>query len=156
MRSNARQIRIEEELNATRMDPVFEETLKDFRLSVQAWSEAAMNRPRRPIHSAVHATWRAAVSWALGCLLAAGTLGGGLYERQHRQELAKQAAAEKARQGQQLAAEAASANTHEQDGVASTREQDEHLLAEVDSAVSRQVPSAMEPLAALMEQTGDQ
>ncbi len=129
------------------MDPVLKEALKDFRLSVHAWSEAAMNRPRRPVHTAVHTTWRTAVSWAMGCLLAAGSVGGGLYERHHRQEMARQTAAEQARQ-RQLAAETAAA--------ASTREQDEQLLAEVDSAVSRQVPSAMEPLAELMEETGNQ
>ena len=106
-----------------------------------------MNRPRRPIHSAVRTTWRLAVSWAMGCLLAAGSVGGALYERHHRQEMARQAAAEEARQ-RQLAADTAAA--------ASTRETDEQLLAEVDSAVSRQVPSAMEPLAALMEGTGEQ
>lgn len=145
MRSNERQTGVAEELNETRMDPVLQEALKDFRLSVHAWSEAAMNRPRRPIHSAVRTTWRFAVIWAMGCLLAAGSVGGALYERHHRQEMARQAAVEQQRQ---LAAQTAAA--------ASTRKQDEQLLAEVDSAVSRQVPSAMEPLAALMEGTGDQ
>jgi len=147
MRSNERQTGVAEELNETRMDPVLQEALKDFRLSVHAWSEAAMNRPRRPIHSAARTTWRLAVIWAMGCLLAAGSVGGALYERHHRQEMARQAAVEQARQ-RQLAAQPAAA--------ASTREQDEQLLAEVDSAVSRQVPSAMEPLAALMEGTGEQ
>jgi hypothetical protein len=154
MRWNTRQTRIEEELNEVRIDPVLEVALKDFRLSVHAWSEAAMNRPRKPIHSAVHVTWRLAVSWALGCLLAAGSVGGGLYERHHRQELARQAAAEQSRQ-RQMAAEAAAVTAHEQNGAASTREQDEQLLAEVDSDVSREVPSAMEPLAQLMEETGN-
>ena len=147
MRWNRRQARTAEEMDETRMDAVLEGALKDFRLSVHAWSEAAMNRPRRPIHPAVRTTWRLAVSWAMGCLLAAGSVGGALYERHHRQEMARQAAAEEARQ-RQLAADTAAA--------ASTRETDEQLLAEVDSAVSRQVPSAMEPLAALMEETGEQ
>lgn len=147
MRSNAGKIRMAEEMDETRMDAVLEETLKDFRLSVHAWSNAAMNLPRRPIHPVIRTTWRVAVSWAMGCLLAAGSVGGALYERHHQQEMARQAAAEQARQ-EQLAAETARA--------ASTREEDEQLLAAVDSAVSRQVPSAMEPLAALMEETGDQ
>jgi len=148
MRGKARQTRIEEELNESRMDAVLQETLKDFRLNVHAWSEAAMNRPRRPIHPAVRTTWRLAVTWAMGCLLAAGSLGGALYERHHRQEMARHAAAEEARQ-KQLAVETKAP-------VASTRQADEQLLAEVDSAVSREVPSAMEPLAALMEGTGEQ
>jgi hypothetical protein len=78
-----------------------------------------------------------AAGWALGCVLAAGSLTGGLYERHHQQELAKIAAAETARQ-QKLAAEQRA-----------SKEQDD-LLAKVDSDVSRQVPSAMEPLAQLM------
>ena len=88
------------------------------------------------------------MTWAMGCLLAAGSLGGALYERHHRQEMARHAAAEEARQ-KQLAVETKAP-------VASTRQADEQLLAEVDSAVSREVPSAMEPLAALMEGTGEQ
>ena len=155
MRSNARQTRIEEELDEKRMDPVFKEALNDFRLSVHAWSDAAMNRPRRPIHPAVHATWKLAVSWAMGCLLAVGSVGGALYERHHRQEVARHAAAEETRQKQLAADTAAAAITREQDA-ASTRQADEQLLAEVDSAVSRQVPSAMEPLAMLMEGTGEE
>ena len=154
MRWNAGQTGIAGDLSETRMDAELEETLKDFRLSVHAWSDAAMNRPRRPIHPVVRATWRVAVSWAMGCLLAVCSVGGALYERHHRQEAAKQAA-EEARQ-KQLTAEAASMSAREHNGAASTREEDEQLLAEVDSAVSRQVPSAMEPLAALMEGTGEQ
>ena len=156
MRSNAREARIEKELNDARMDVALGETLKDFRLSVHAWSEAAMNRPGRSIHPAVRTTWRLAVSWAMGCLLAAGSVGGALYERHHRQEVVRQAAAEQVRQRQLAAEMTTAANTRDQNGSASTREEDEQLLAEVDSAVSRQVPSAMEPLAALMEGTEDQ
>jgi hypothetical protein len=155
MRRDARQTRIERELDETRTDAVLEEALKDFRLSVHAWSESAMNRPRRPMHSAVRTTWRLAVTWAVGCLLAVGSVGGGLYERHHRQEMARQAEAEKVRQGQR-AAEAAAATPQEQGEAASTREEDEQLLAEIDSAVSRQVPSAMEPLAFLMEGSGEE
>jgi len=114
-----------------------------------------MNRPRRQIHPAVHTTWRLAVSWSVGCLLAIGSVGGALYERHHQQELARHSAAENARQVQ-LAAEAAATRSSEQGKAASTREEDEHLLAEVDTAVSRQIPSAMAPLAMLMEGTGEE
>jgi hypothetical protein len=113
-----------------------EQALKDFRSSVHAWSEAEYSRPRAV--KLVHLrSWRVAAGWALGCVLAAGSLTGGLYERHHQQELAKIAAAETARQ-QKLAAEQRA-----------SKEQDD-LLAKVDSDVSRQVPSAMEPLAQLM------
>ena len=155
MRWNRGQAAIEEELDETRMEPALKEALKDFRLSVRAWGDAAMNRPRRLVHPAVRTIWRTAVGWSVGCLLAAGSVGGGLYERHHRQELARHAAAEQARQAQ-LAAEATAASASEQSGAARTRKEDEQLLAEVDSAVSRQVPSAMAPLAMLMEGTGEE
>jgi hypothetical protein len=79
-----------------------------------------------------------AAGWALGCVLAAGSLGGGLYEHHHRQELAKVAAAAEAARQQKLEAEQRAAK------------ENDDLLAKVDSEVSRQVPQAMEPLAQLM------
>jgi hypothetical protein len=123
-------------------DPVLDQALRNFRSSVHAWSGAAYSQPRTtaPVR---RVSWRLAAGWALGCVLAAGSVGGGLYERHHRQELAKIAAAEAARQ-QKLAAEQR------------VREEDEDLLAKVDKDVSRQVPSAMEPLAQLMNDDGVQ
>jgi hypothetical protein len=65
-----------------------------------------------------------------------------LLERNHRQEVARIAAerraAEQLRQVRQQQAAMVS---------------DEVLLADVDSDVSRQVPSAMEPLAQMMDET---
>jgi len=83
-------------------------------------------------------SWRLATGWALGCALIAGSLSGGFYEHHHRQELARIAAVRAAEQ-QKLAAE-----QH-------AREEEEEL-AKVDSDVSREVPSAMEPLVQLMEE----
>ena len=114
-----------------------EQALRNFRSSVHAWSEAESGRP----HTAkvIHLTsWRVAAGWALGCVLAAGSLTGGLYERHHRQEVARIAAAAEAARQQKLAAEERA------------HEENEDLLAKVDSDVSREVPSAMEPLAQLM------
>jgi hypothetical protein len=123
-------------------DPVVEQALRNFKASVDAWSEAAMSRPRT-VKVARHG-WRMAAGWALGCVLAAGSLAGALYERQHRQELARiaaaQAAAQKAAQ-EKLAAEQKLAGESDQD-----------LLATVDSDVSRAVPAAMEPLAQMMDE----
>jgi hypothetical protein len=117
------------------LDGRVEQALKNFRSSIHAWSESEYSRPRTVKH--VHYTsWRVATGWALGCVLAAGSLTGGLYERHHQQELAKMAAAEAARQKQ---AAAERANKEEED-----------FMVKVDSDVSRQVPSAMEPLAQLM------
>ena len=118
-------------------DLELEQALKNFQSSVHAWSEAVYSQPHPPVR--VHRTsWRVAAGWALGCVLAAGSLTGGLYERHHRQELAKIAAAQEAARQQKLAAEERSSK------------ENEDLLAKVDSDVSREVPSAMEPLAQMM------
>jgi len=122
-------------------DPEIAQALKNFKASVDAWSSAAMSRPRTvrtPSRS-----WRMAATWALGCAVAATSLSGALYERQHRQQLARIAAANAARQQaarQKLAAEQQAESQTDQD-----------LLANVDSDISRAVPAAMEPLAQLMD-----
>jgi hypothetical protein len=121
------------------LEPELAQAIADFRLSVHAWSEAAMSRPRTAVEVAVRRTWRLAAGWALGCALIAGGLSGGVYEHRLHQEQARMAA--QAAERQRLAAE--------QRGKDAAREEEE-LLAKVDSDVAREVPSAMEPLARLM------
>jgi len=122
-------------------DPVVEQALRNFKASVDAWSEAAMRRPRTV--KVVRPGWRLAASWALGCVVAAGSLTGALYERHHRQVLANMAAAQ------------AAAQKAEQERMAAMQqpavEADQDLLATVDSDISRAVPAAMEPLAQMMD-----
>ena len=72
-------------------DPIVAGALKHFKASVDAWSEAAYSQPRSAVMTTRH-TWRLAATWALGCLLAAGSLAGTLYERHVRQESARIAA----------------------------------------------------------------
>jgi hypothetical protein len=115
-----------------------EQALKDFRLSVCAWSEAAYSRPRTVAQVVRRRSWRLAAGWALGCVLVAGGVSGGVFERHQRQEIARAAAQ------QRLAQERQRLVLEEQ------AREEEHLLAEVDRDVSREVPSAMEPLAQLM------
>ena len=114
-----------------------DEAIRDFRLSVHAWSEAAYSRPRTAPAAAVRRhLWRLASAWALGCVLVIGGVStGGVYE--HHQREVRIAAARAAEQQRQAAQERA-------------RQEEEDLLAKVDSDVSREVPSAMEPLAKLM------
>ena len=120
------------------LDPKVREALRNFRTSVHAWSEVMMNRPR-PLHESVtHWNWRLAAGWALGCVLVVGGVSGGLYEHHHRQELARIAALQEAEHQRQLAAERA--------------REEEDLLAKIDNDISREVPSAMEPLASLMNE----
>lgn len=120
-------------------DAVFEEVLKNFRQSMHAWSDAAYSRPRTEIHAA-RSSWRLATAWALGCVLAMGSLSAGVYEHHRGQVAVRMKAAQQARQ-QQLAAQERA------------RIADENLLAEVDSDVARTVPAAMEPLAQLMDES---
>jgi hypothetical protein len=119
------------------LDPELEQALKNFRLSVHAWAEAAYSRPRTAAARTVrHRSWRLAAGWALGCVLAVGGVSGGVYEHHHRQELARIEAARQAELQKQAAEQRA--------------REEEDLLAKVDSDVSREAPSAMEPLAQLM------
>ncbi len=112
-------------------DPVagaaLEEALKDFRQSVHAWSDAALSRPRNPVRVAVHRGWRLAAAWALGCVLVAGGLTGGFYER-HQRQIAAAVKAEQEAQQRLLAARQRRPQT------------DEELLATVDSDIARTVP----------------
>jgi hypothetical protein len=132
-----------ESLAGENEDPVVAQALKNFKASVDGWSEAAMSRPRTV--KTVRHSWRLATAWALGCVLAAASLSGGLYERHHRQDLARIAAAQKAQQ------QDADATRHAATGAIA---EDQDLLATVDSDISREVPAAMEPLAQLMDDNG--
>jgi hypothetical protein len=129
-------------------DLELEQALKNFRSSVHAWSDAAYSRPRAFTKPAFTKqvrlrSWRLALGWALGCVLVAGTVSGGFLERHHRLEVARIAAGQRAAEQQkQLREQQAGAQVS-----------DEALLAEVDSDVARQVPSAMEPLAQMMDET---
>jgi hypothetical protein len=85
-----------------------------------------------------------ATGWALGCAVLAGAVAGVGYERHQRQETARIASARAAEQQKIVS---------EQQGLVReelARADEEDLLTKVDSDVSREVPSAMEPLAQLM------
>ncbi len=128
--------------SADGLDQELRAALRDFRLSVHAWSEAVYTRPRLVSQPVQGRVWRNALAWTLGCVVAAGTAGGGYLEYQHREEMARIAAMREAEQQRQLAEQRA-------------REAEEEL-ARVDSEVARQVPNAMEPLAQLMTEDENQ
>jgi hypothetical protein len=142
-------------------DPIVAGALKHFKASVDAWSETAYSRPKSAVPVTQH-TWRLAASWALGCLLIAGSLAGELYEHRERQEAARAAEVKAAEQKVRLAAEqrvtampvAANIATRRTAAVKRAANTDEDLLATVDNDVSRQVPAAMEPLAQMMDGNG--
>jgi hypothetical protein len=119
------------------LEPELREALGNFKLSVDAWSEAMISRPREAI-SPARMNWSAVTKWALGCVVFAGTVSGGLYQNHKQAEAQKVEAARIAEQ--QRAVEAAKvANVDEED-----------LMADVDSDIARQVPNALEPMATLM------
>ncbi len=141
-------------------DPVVAGALKHFKASVVAWSEAAYSQPRTADRTA-RRTWRLAASSALGCLLAAGSLAGILYERHVQQESARiaaiKAAQQKAALNRKVTEQPVASTTKATQppiAVKNAANEDEDLLATVDSDVSRQVPAAMEPLAQMMESSG--
>jgi len=125
-------------------DAQLEKALQSFRLSVHAWSEAELSRPRTATVAVRHWNWRLATGWALGCVLVIGGASGAVFERHLRQvEQARIAAERDAAHQRELAAEKA-------------RMDADQLLAKVNSDVSRSVPDAMEPLAQLMYDDGNQ
>jgi hypothetical protein len=151
-----------------------EQALKHFKASMDAWSDVALSRPRTLAKASVRHSWRPAASWALGCLLAAGTLAGAVHHWQETklaaQKAAQNAAEERAAAArataQPITAQSIGAQPDNKAPAATTRElsaaqhsasgQDEALLASVDKDVSREVPAAMEPLAQLMDDGGTQ
>jgi post-segregation antitoxin (ccd killing protein) len=137
-----------DELNPEQ-DPELLEALRDFRLSVCAWSEAAMNRPRTVVDTGRHRIWRLATALALGCVLIAGGVSGGIYKHLRRQQTAGwEQHQQETRIAVARAVEPERPTVVQRDHPA--REEEEDLLVKVDRDVSRQVPAAMEPLAQLM------
>jgi hypothetical protein len=118
-------------------DPAVEEALKNFRMSVHAWSDAACSRPRTMAQNVRHGSWRLAMGWALAGVLMVGGVSGGMFERHQKIEQARIAAAARLAEQQKALREQ------------QVKQDEEDLLAKVDSDVSREVPSAMEPLAQL-------
>ncbi len=142
--SNDRREERERLTNETAQDAQLEEALRNFRLSVHAWSEAELSRPRTATLTARQWNWRLATGWALGCVLVLGGASSAIFERHQRQvELARVTAQRQAEHQRELALQRA-------------RAEEDQLLAKVNSDVSRDVPDAMEPLAQLMDDDGNQ
>jgi hypothetical protein len=137
---------IEDELT-----PELDLALREFRLSVHAWSEAVMNRPRLALVDAPRRqVWRLAAGWALSCVLIAGGISAGVFV--HRKQPVNVAQVRPPEQQRLAAAPDSKPDTRPEtiQNIQQARHEDEDLLAKVDSDVSRQVPAAMEPLGQLM------
>lgn len=132
-----------EPIDKDAMDEVMKEALDNFKASVDAWSDAAQSRPRTVKQTASRHGWRLATTWAMGTVLLLSGVSSSVYVH-HRAAVAKQIAQEQEKEGQQRLLTEQRAR------------QEEHLLANVDQDVSRQVPEALEPLAQLMSDDGAQ
>jgi len=135
--------RAEEPIEMEAIDPVLQQALGDFKSSVHAWSDAAYNRTRTATRAVVRKSWQMAAVWSLSVLLVAGTLSGGFYEHHQRVVAAQLVAQRVAEQQKQAALKRAQKEAQEE----------EEMFASVDTAVSREVPAAMEPLAQLSEES---
>jgi hypothetical protein len=130
------------DLDLDGLDPALKQALGDFKASVRTWSDAAYSQPRRVEVKAARKLWKLASSWGLAAVLLASGISGGAYLH-HERALQAQVAAKRAAE-QQAALQAEQA------------QQEEKILASVDSAVSREIPKAMEPLAQLSEEEESQ
>lgn len=130
------------------LEPRLAQALGNFRAAVHGWSNELMDQQAdghetvasyegRPVQRHV---WRLAAAWSLTVVLAAGAVSGALYERHDQQVQAQLMHQRMLEQQRELAAQKAKA--------------EEDLLAKVESDISREVPSAMEPLAQLMVNDG--
>jgi hypothetical protein len=124
------------------LEPELREALGNFKASVNAWSDAMITRPREATASA-RPNWSEVTKWALGCAVFLATVSGGIYQNHHQQQAARVEAARIAQQQRELAAQ-------------KTDVQDDELMANVDSDIAREVPSALEPMASLMAQDESQ
>jgi hypothetical protein len=142
------------QVEADGYDPMLRSALGDFRASVHAWSDAAYNRSQPVAISAPErVVWRRAAAWALSLTLSFGILGTAVYERhrsqliaqekQHQQERERQRLADEQQRALQTATAKDAEASKDTAGVGDT----EDLMATVDRDVSRQVPTAMAPLA---------
>ncbi|HEY2467936.1 MAG TPA: hypothetical protein VGI45_08840 [Terracidiphilus sp.] len=128
------------------LEPELREALGNFKASVTAWSETTMSRPRE-VKVPVRTNWGLVTKWALGCAVFAGTVSGGMYQSYRQQEIVKSEAAAAATRATEQQRELAAQTAKEQSA--------EDLMAKVDSDISQQVPSALEPLASLMTDDGN-
>lgn len=123
------------------LEPELREAIGNFRSTVNAWSQAAVDSAAarsNDSRSRPGKHWILVPKWALGCAVFVCTVSGGVYENHRQQEAAKAEAARIAEQQRELTAQRA--------------KEEAELMAKVDSDISREVPSALEPLASLMDE----
>jgi hypothetical protein len=125
-------------------DVQVQDALRNFRASIQAWSEQELRRERKPI---ARSRWMMApaMAWGLASVLAVAAVSVPVSVHHERQVVAMRHAAELEKQ-RLAAAEAARQAAID----------DEALLNHVDSDIAQSTPDAMEPLASLMRDTTNQ
>lgn len=147
------------------LDPFLAQSLAEFRQSVHAWSDAAYHRERVVAATASRGkAWRLTAGWALGGALAVFSAGLAVRHQSKihvadEHPLTQQPAAPSrqilnpAQPQQAQTEEREQATNFSANHARSEESEEEALLTGVDSDVSRQVPSALEPLAQLMDES---
>ena len=125
------------------LEPEIRQALNDFKSSVHAWSDQQYTRARAVAVPTRRSLWRPAAGWSIAAVLLAASMGGGTYY-EHQQQVTRQLAAQHAAELERQAA---------QKRAQEVARRDEEMLASVDSDVSREVPSAMEPFARLIDES---
>ena len=149
-----------DELEKLELDPVLKQAFGDFKASVHAWSEAEFARPRAA-HAKAHGLRRWALGWSVAGLLLAGGVSGVvmLGHRGHQGPATAtvngaQSPAQRTPEPLQKTVTQEGARTASASAAAQVDPQEEELMASVDSAVSRTIPSAMDPLVDLGTESG--
>jgi uncharacterized protein HemX len=119
------------------LEPELLEAIGSFKSSLIGWSDAIASRPREAKTSS-QVNWGFVTKWALACAVFVGTVSGGVYQNHQEQQAAKIEAERIAQQKLELAAQRA--------------KEEADLMAKVDSDIAREVPSALQPLASLMDE----
>jgi hypothetical protein len=121
-------------------DGELDAALKNFRASVHAWADAEFARPRTVTVATPKRVWRAAVTWALGCVLVVGGASGVVFEHGRQVAQERAAAAQRAELARVAAAKKAAAS-----------EDADALLEKVNTDLARDVPVALDPLAGVSD-----
>ncbi|WP_420237233.1 hypothetical protein ACOBR2_16690 [Telmatobacter bradus] len=118
---------------------------------MHAWGQGSYAQPAQPLHPSWVLGWRLVTAGAMVVLLAAITLGGVAVGRSRHAAVARNSVTKQAAVVQVQAQSSAPVTAAVKTDTVKADAEDEDLLATVDSAVARQSPKAMEPLARLMD-----
>jgi hypothetical protein len=138
-------------VEADRTEIDLDNALRNFRVSVHAWSEAELTRSRA-VKAPQSFLWRwlaaPAVSWGAAAVLALTAVG--VPVAVHREHQIQTIARQRAEEQQSLR------DAQEKAATQMAAIDDDKLLQHVDEDIRQSTPDAMEPLASLMRTSGEE